>query len=156
VRETRGIRAAAAPLYRAALESARKNQRDRKTLATALAESGRSRLGAGDWTAAESLLSEALAIRDAEMPQHWRTAEVRSLLGGALLGQKRTAEAAPLLRSGSEAMARSAAAIPLLDRPRRAEALDRLIAAGDAAGTKAEVAAWKAERAKLGAGGPKQ
>ena len=89
------------------------------------------------------------------MPQHWRTAEVRSLLGGALLGQKKTAEAAPLLRSGYEGMARSAAAIPLVDRPRLAEALDRLIAAGEAAGTKAEVAAWKAERAKLGAGGPK-
>ena len=89
------------------------------------------------------------------MPQHWVTAEVRSLLGGALLGQKKTAEAAPLLRSGYEGMARSAAAIPLVDRPRLAEALDRLIAAGEAAGTKAELAAWKAERAKLGAGGPK-
>ena len=89
------------------------------------------------------------------MPQHWLTAEARSLLGGALLGQKKTAEAAPLLRSGYEGMARSAAAIPLVDRPRLAEALDRLIAAGEAAGTKAELAAWKAERAKLGVGGPK-
>jgi hypothetical protein len=52
-------------------------------------------------------------------------------------------------------MARAAAAIPLVDRPRLAEALDRLIAAGDAAGTKAELAAWEAERAKLGAAGPK-
>ena len=155
MREARGDRDAAAPLYRAALESARKNPTDRETLATALAESGRSRLAAGDWTAAEALLREALAIREVEMPQHWLTAEVRSLLGGALLGQKKTAEAAPLLRSGYEGMARSAAAIPLVDRPRLAEALDRLIAAGEAAGTKAELAAWKAERAKLGAGGPK-
>ena len=75
------------------------------------------------------LLREALAIREVEMPQHWLTAEARSLLGGALLGQKKTAEAAPLLRSGYEGMARSAAAIPLVDRPRLAEALDRLIAA---------------------------
>ena len=52
-------------------------------------------------------------------------------------------------------MARSAAAIPLVDRPRLAEALDRLIAAGDAAETTAELAAWKAERAKLGAGAAK-
>ena len=155
VRESRGDRDAAAPLYRAALESARKNPTDRETLAAALTESGRSRLAAGDWTAAEALLREALAIREVEKPQHWVTAEVRSLLGGALMGEKKTAEAAPLLRSGYEGMARSAAAIPLVDRPRLAEALDRLIAAGDAAGTKAELAAWKAERAKLGAGGPK-
>jgi serine/threonine protein kinase/tetratricopeptide (TPR) repeat protein len=155
VREARGDRDAAVTLYRAALDSARKNPSDRETLATALAESGRSRLAAGDLTAAEAPLREALAIREAEMPQHWRTAEARSLLGGALMGQKKAAEAAPLLRSGYEAMARSAAAIPLVDRPRLAEALDRLIAAGEAAGTKAELAAWKAEQAKLGAGGPK-
>jgi hypothetical protein len=52
-------------------------------------------------------------------------------------------------------MARSAAAIPVVDRPRLAEALDRLIAAGEAAGTTAEFAAWKAERTKRAAGGPK-
>ena len=89
------------------------------------------------------------------MPQHWQTAEGRSPLGGALLGQKKSSEAAPLLRTGYEGMARSAAAIALVDRPRLAEALDRLIAVGEAAGTKAELAAWKAERAKLGAATPK-
>ena len=153
--ETRGDRAAAAPLYHAALESARKHPADRETLATALVESGRSRFGAGDSSTAESLLREALAIREAEIPRHWRTAEARSLLGGALMGEKKTAEAAPLLRSGYEGMARSATAIPLVDRPRLAEALDRLIAAGLAAGTQAELASWKAERAKLGADTPK-
>jgi tetratricopeptide (TPR) repeat protein len=155
VRAARGDRDAAAPLYRAALESVRRKPRDRETLAMALTESGRSRLAAGDWTAAEALLRETLAIREAEMPEHWLTAEVRSLLGGALVGQKRAAEAAPLLRSGYEGMARSVAAFPLVDRPRLAEAIDRLIAAGEAAGTKAEVAGWKAEREKLGAGAAK-
>jgi serine/threonine protein kinase/tetratricopeptide (TPR) repeat protein len=155
VREARGDRDSAEPLLRAALESARRNSSNRDTLATALAESGRSRLAAGDWTAAEGLFSEALAIREVEIPQHWRTAEVRSLLGGALLGQNRAAEAAPLLRSGYEGMARSSAAIPLVDRPWLAEALDRLIAAGEAAGTMVEVGAWQAERAKLGPGGAK-
>ena len=101
---------------------------------------------------AEPLLREALTIREVEMPQHWQTAETRSLLGGALLGRKRTAEAAPLLRSGYEALARSVAAIPLIERPRLAEALDRLIAAGEAAGTQAEVAGWKAEQASSAPG----
>jgi tetratricopeptide (TPR) repeat protein len=149
VRAARGNRDAAELLYRAALESARKNPTDRETLATALTESGRSRLTAGDWPGAEALLREALAIREAEKPQHGLTAEVRSLLGGALFAQKKTAEAAPLLRSGYEGMTRSAAAIPLVDRPRLAEALDRLIAVGEAAGSKAELAVWKGERAKL-------
>jgi eukaryotic-like serine/threonine-protein kinase len=155
VREARGHRESAFPLYNAALESARKNPTDRETLALALTESGRSRLGAGDGPLAEALLRETLANREAAMPQHWQTAEARSLLGGSLLVRKKSAEAAPLLRSGYEALAKSAAAIPLVDRPRLVEALDRLIAAGEAAGTKTEVAAWKAERAKLGAGGPK-
>ena len=118
-------------------------------------ESGRSRLAAGDWSTAEAPLRQALAIREAEIPQHWRTAEARSLLGGTLMGEKRTAAAASLLRSGYEGMARSAAAIPLVDRPRLGEALDRLIAAGIATGTTAELAAWKAERTKLGTETPK-
>jgi serine/threonine protein kinase/lipopolysaccharide biosynthesis regulator YciM len=155
VRQARGDHDSAATLLRAALESARKNPTDRDTLATALAESGRSRFAAGDWGTAEAQIREALTILEVEKPQHWQTAEVRSLLGGALMGQRKAAEAAPLLRAGYEGMARSAAAIPRVDRPRLAEALDRLIAAGEAAGTKAELAAWKAERAKLGAGGPK-
>jgi tetratricopeptide (TPR) repeat protein len=149
VRQARGDRESAEPLYRAALESARKNPNDRETLATAVTESGQSRLAAGDWGTAEAQL------REVEEPAHWETAEARSLLGGALMGDKTATEAAPLLRSGYQGMARSAAAIPLVDRPRLAEALERLIAAGDAAGTKAEIAAWKAERARLGAGGPK-
>jgi tetratricopeptide (TPR) repeat protein len=155
VKAARGDRDEAAPLYLAALESARKNPSDRMTLATALTESGRSRLAARDWKSSEALLRESLAIREAEMPHHWRTADARSLLGGALLGQKKVAEAVALLRSGYEGMARAAAAIPLVDRPRLAEALDRLITAGEAAGTRAKVGAWKAERAELDAKGPK-
>jgi serine/threonine protein kinase/lipopolysaccharide biosynthesis regulator YciM len=149
VRTARGDRDAAVPLYQAALQSARKNPTDRVTLAAALAESGRWRLASGDLATAEGLLREVQAIREVEMPQHWLTAEVRSLLGGTLFAQKKTAAAAPLLRSGYEGMTRSSVAIPLVDRPRLAEALDRLIAAGDAAGTTTEVSAWKAERAKL-------
>jgi tetratricopeptide (TPR) repeat protein len=156
VLEARGDRGAAAPLYRAALESARKKPSDREALAAALTESGRSRLAGGDWTRAEALLREALAVREAEKPQHWQTAEAKSLLGGAPLGLSKPAKAEPLLRSGYEGMARSAPAIPLVDRPRLAEALDRLIAFGETAGTKDELARWKAERAKLASAGPKQ
>jgi serine/threonine protein kinase/tetratricopeptide (TPR) repeat protein len=155
VREARGDRDAAAPLYRTAFESARKDPTDREMLSATLVAWSRSRLAAGEWVTAEAVLREAMEILEAERPQHWQTSEARSLLGGALQGQKRTAEAAPQLRSGYEGMARAAAAIPLVDRPRLGEALDRLIAAGEAAGTTAELAAWKAERAKLTTGGSK-
>jgi tetratricopeptide (TPR) repeat protein len=155
VREARGDRDAAAPLYRTAFESARKDPTDREMLSATLVAWSRSRLAAGEWVTAEAVLREAMEILEAERPQHWLTSEARSLLGGALQGQKRTAEAAPQLRSGYEGMARAAAAIPLVDRPRLGEALDRLIAAGEAAGTTAELAAWKAERAKLTPGGSK-
>jgi serine/threonine protein kinase/lipopolysaccharide biosynthesis regulator YciM len=151
----RSDRDAAATLYQAALDSARENATDREMLATALEESGRSRIEAGDQPAAEALLREALTIRERDMPQHWRTAEARSLLGGAILSQKKVAEAVPLLRSGYVGMAGSAPAIRLVDRPRLADALDRLITAGDAAGTPVEVATWKTAREKLRAGEPK-
>ena len=121
VRQAQGDRDSAATLYRTALESARKNPTDRDALAAALTESGRSRLGAGDWGTAETQLREAREILEAEKPQHWVTAEVRSLLGGALMGEKKTAEATPLLRSGYEGMARAATAIPRVDRPRLGE-----------------------------------
>jgi hypothetical protein len=133
----------------------RKHPTDLLTLATAATESGRSRLGAGDWPGSEVLFREALAIRDAEMPEHWLTAETCSLLGVALPGLKKPAPAAPLLRSSYDGMVRVAAAIPLVDRPRLAEALDRLNAVGLAAGSNADVEAWKAERAKLGPQGSK-
>jgi hypothetical protein len=151
----RSDRDAAATLYQSALESARKTATDRETLATALTDLGRSRLDAGNGSGAEAVLREALTIRERDMPPHWRTAEARSLLGGALWSQKNVAEAVPLLRTGYVGMANSTPAIPLVDRPRLADALDRLIDDDDAAGTTVEVHAWKAEREKLRAGEPK-
>ena len=148
VREARGDRDAAAALYHACARIGGEHATDHLTLAKAVAESGRSRLRAGDWPVAEARLREALAIRESEMPQH--SADRRDPLapGRGPAGRKKPAEAVPLLRSGYEAMAR-ATAIPLVDRPRLAERSDRLIAAGELAGSRAEVDAWKAERARL-------
>ena len=69
------------------------------------------------------------------MPRTGGQLNTRSLLGGALLGQKKYAEAEPLLRSGYEGMKLGRPPRSRADRPRLAEALDRLIAAGEAAGT---------------------
>ncbi len=103
------------------------------------------------WAEAELSLRELLPIREAQEPDTWFRFHVRSLLGAALVGQGRSAEAEPLLRSGYEGLARLAAKSPTRERPLLAEALDRLIAWGEAAGKADEVKAWKAERARLGA-----
>ncbi len=58
VQEARGYLDAAATLYHAALEIARKHPTDRQVLATAVTASGRSRQGAGDRPAAEALFRE--------------------------------------------------------------------------------------------------
>ena len=81
--------------------------------------------------------------------------QARCVADSGQLDHALAAWAAPLLRSGYEEMARIAAAIPLVDRPRLAEALDCLIAVGLAAGSNADVEAWKAERAKPGPQGLK-
>ena len=54
------------------------------------------------WTDAESVLREALAVREKKEPDAWATYHTQSLLGGALLGQKKYAEAEPLLIQGYE------------------------------------------------------
>ena len=52
------------------------------------------------WTEAEPLLRECLAIREKTQPDVWPTFNTQSLLGGALLGQKKYADAEPLLLAG--------------------------------------------------------
>jgi hypothetical protein len=57
----------------------------------------------------------------------WLTFNAQSLLGGALLGQRKYAEAEPLLRKGYEGMKQREKSIPPQGAPRLPEAADRLI-----------------------------
>jgi hypothetical protein len=50
-------------------------------------------------------LREALAIREEMIPEHWMTAETRSVLGAVLASQGRLAEGEPLLVRGAERIA---------------------------------------------------
>src|SRR5262249_42587505 len=43
----------------------------------------------GRWAEAESVAREVLASRERTQPDHWRTFDARSRLGGVLLGQKK-------------------------------------------------------------------
>jgi tetratricopeptide (TPR) repeat protein len=97
---------------------------------------------------AEALLGECLAIRKNAELDAWSTFNTRSMLGGALLGQKKYAAAEPLLVSGFEGMRQREKAIPPLGRNRLPEALDRLIDLYTAKNEPAEVAKYKELRAK--------
>jgi tetratricopeptide (TPR) repeat protein len=67
---------------------------------------GRNLLRQQKWADAEAALRDSLAIRAQREPDDWRTFDTRSLLGGALLGQKKYAEAEPLLALGYEGLKR--------------------------------------------------
>ena len=116
---------------------------------------GQVQVESGMWTQAESTLRDCLAIQESRQPDNWSTFRTRSVLGGALLGQKRYDEAEPQLQAGYEGMARRADKILLRNRVRVREALDRLIAFAEATNRADEAKAWKDERAKWPADPPK-
>jgi hypothetical protein len=93
-------------------------------------------------------LRECLALREKRQPDDWRTFNTRSMLGGALLGQKKYADAEPLLLAGYEGMKRREKTIPPQGSARLPEALDRLIELYDATNKPDDVTKWRAERAK--------
>jgi eukaryotic-like serine/threonine-protein kinase len=47
------------------------------------------------YAAAEQVLGESLAIREKQVPESWLRFNAASMLGGALLGQKKYDEAKP-------------------------------------------------------------
>jgi tRNA A-37 threonylcarbamoyl transferase component Bud32 len=73
-------------------------------LAAQLAPIALSLLQAKAFAEAEPLLRECLVIREKTQPDEWTTFGTKSMLGGALLGQKKYAEAEPLLLAGYEGM----------------------------------------------------
>ena len=97
---------------------------------------------------AEPLLRECLAIREKSQPDLWSTLNTKSLLGGALLGQKKFADAEPLLLKGYEEMKQREKTIPEQGKIRLPEALDRLIELYTATNKPDDVKKWQAERAK--------
>ena len=99
---------------------------------------------------AEPHLREVLAVRTKKEPDAWATFNTRSMLGGALLGQKQYAEAEPLLVEGYKGMKAREKTIPQSGggELRIPEALDRLIELYTATDKPDEAAKWRAERAK--------
>ena len=93
--------------------------------------------------AAEPILRECLTIREKALPEDWRTFNIRSLLGRALLGQKKYAEAVALLLAGYEGMKEREATIPPQAAARLPESLESLAWHYEATRNQAQGAAWQ-------------
>ena len=65
-----------------------------------MAQFGMSLLEMKGYAESEPLLRECLVIREKMQPDAWTTFNTQSLLGGALLGQKKYADAEQLLLKG--------------------------------------------------------
>src|SRR5262249_11558165 len=74
--------------------------------ASELAGLGQNLMRQAKWLEAEAVLRECLAIREQAQADAWTVFQLRSLLGGALLGQKKYDEAETLLRAGHDGMKR--------------------------------------------------
>ena len=95
-------------------------------LALRLTIAGRSLLVAQAFVEAELLFRESHAIREKTSPEDWATFANKSLLGAALLGQKKYTDAEPLLVAGDEGLRQREKAIPPEARYLITEANDRL------------------------------
>jgi TolA-binding protein len=104
------------------------------------------------WPDAEQVLREWLALCELREPDAWTTFNARSILGEALLGQKKYADAEPLLLTGYEGMKQRAAKIPPQRKPRLTEALQRLVKLYVATGETEQASKWRKELETLQAG----
>jgi hypothetical protein len=133
-------------LYLDVLDRRRKAvQPDSPLLAGDLAALGRNLLEQSRWSEAEPLLRDASAIRQQVTPEDWRRYEVKSLLGGAYLGQGRHADAEPLVVAGYEGMSARETRISVTDRSCLREAAERVVHLYEGWGKPEEAAAWKAK-----------
>jgi hypothetical protein len=144
-----GRDADADPLLRDSLEQFRKqSEPDDFRMAGILAPLGLSLIQQGKWTEAELVLRECLVVRENLQPDEWTTFTTRSLLGVALLGQKKYAESEPMIVSGYEGMKAREAKIPPHGKPRQSEASEQVVKLYEAWGKKDKVTEWRAKLAR--------
>jgi len=101
----------------------------------------------GRYEEAEAILRDCVALRErlgGEVPP-WQVASAKSLLGAALLGQKRYAEAEPLLLAGAEGLLKGRNAMPAQAKANVPAAVQRLIDLYKATGRADDAAKWRKE-----------
>ena len=97
------------------------------------------------YPAAETYLRECLTIREKKLPDDWVLFNTKSMLGGALAGQKKFQEAEPLLVEGYSGMKDREAKIPPAAKTRLPEAIRRLVDLYTAWDKPDEAAKWRKE-----------
>jgi tetratricopeptide (TPR) repeat protein len=122
---------------------------DSPRYASVLALHGSMLLSQKKASAAERRLRECLAIRQRLQPDHWTTFDAKSLLGEALLAQKKYAEAEPLLLDGHQGLRKHQSKIPIHDRTCIPRALERLVGLYGAWNKKDEADRWRKELAAV-------
>jgi hypothetical protein len=110
---------------------------------------GRCYLRADRYADAEAVLRDCLKVRQARQPDAWTTFHTRSLLGGALLGEKQYAEAEPLLLSGYDGLKQREAKIPPRNQGVLGEALERVVKLYQATGQKGQADKWRRQAPAL-------
>jgi len=101
-------------------------------------------LAAGQFVDAEPLARSCLELREKQIPEDWRTFNARSMLGGALLGQKKySAETELMLLTGYEGLNVREDTIPPAGRLRLREALQRLVRFYEETARPDKAAEWK-------------
>ncbi len=115
-----------------------------------LADMVRALLESGKYVEAEPLARECLALREKQIPDDWRAFNARSMLGGALLGQKKYGEETEvMLLNGYEGMKQRENTIPPAGRPRLKEALQRLVQLYAETNRPDQAAEWKQKLAEF-------
>ncbi|HTV55007.1 MAG TPA: protein kinase, partial [Terriglobia bacterium] len=127
---------------------------DSPTHAAALATLGSMLLMQKKPAEAELNLRESLLIREKIQPHNWVTYETKSLIGEALLDQKKYADAQSFLLSGYEGMKQRESHIPSEEKERLTKALKRLVRLYETWGKPDKAVRWQKELESTAA--PKQ
>jgi serine/threonine protein kinase len=123
--------------------------------ATVLVQSAQYLSQAGQIPEAESLLRECLDIRQKNTPYDRHTFEAHSLLGDALLSQKKYVEAETHLLQGDEGMLRRLTRLDVSERHWLAESAERLVRLYEATNQPEKARAWREKlAARVKAYGP--
>lgn len=113
--------------------------------AAALAIQGSALLAENKPAEAELKLRESLSLRQRMQPDDWTTFDAQSMLGAALMDQKKYAAAEKMLLSGYEGMKQRQAKIPAQDRSHLNRARERLVHLYEAMGKPDEAAKLRKE-----------
>lgn len=136
-------------LYQQVLDVRRKHTPADTAAFAAAANLGDLWLQTGQWTKAEPLLRDCLEQCIKQQPEHWLRFNAESMLGGALLHQKKYTESGTLLQSGYEGLNTRAGMLAEQDRFRLRDAIKRLAQFNDATGNADQAAQWRQKLAEF-------